>query len=226
MSFRNRKTPQAAVYAATAGGGPVFSLTFGQAVSVAATGTTVNYGTLNFGGSNGIVIIAASSFNTTPSIVSVTVGGVAASAVAGTKNNTTNISSEIWQTNSTVSGSSGAVSITWNIGPAVDSAVAVYCLQTTTPTASSGQIAVTTGATSVNHSITVPAGGGSVAFASSYQGSGVNMPTLTNATSDGTAAGSQIGINAGHTTATGAVTVTATVSPSDFISLSLAAWSP
>jgi adhesin HecA-like repeat protein len=217
---------QIPTYIQPAPSGASFSLTYESIANSTAHTTTVDFGTMTYGSGCTRVVVGIGTFAVGVGVSSVTINGVAASAISGTTT-ATNVPSTIWQTNSAVSGSSGDVQVTFSAAPLDNSAVSLYCLVTSTPTPSSGQSNSTTGAATISQSITVPTGGGAVAFASGYNGGGTTGPNFTNATSDAldNTAG-QVIANAGHLTSTGSVSVTAAVSGGSFVSLSLAAWGP
>lgn len=212
--------------AAAAGG--AFSLTFGSSAS-ASGGPTVDYGTMAYpSGATRIVVanlwIPGTASNT---ITGITIGlvplaqvsGAYVQAAAGGEN------ADVWQSTGPLSGSSGDVVVTYSSALTFTSSVALYGLVTTTPTAATAVVASTGfGSTVSTSGLVVPAGGGAIVLSAGGNGAAL---TQTNTSVDASITPGGNHAYYGHTTSTGAITVTsATVSGNDSIALSVVAWSP
>jgi hypothetical protein len=207
---------------------PSFSLIYESSVNSTSHTATVDYGTMTYGSGCTRVIVSIAGFGAA-SVSSISVNGVGGATVTGStvSQGGGNFMTTVWETSSSVSGSSGDVQVTYSAAITDNSAVALYCLVTTTPTASSGQNTSTGRAASISQSITVPSGGGAVAIGAEYINGFISF---TNATSDatvGTSGSQSMLANFGHLTSTGSISVTANASSgSQFMNLSLAAWGP
>jgi hypothetical protein len=223
-------------YPPSSGGGGSFSLTYESTNVVSTAATSIDFGTMTYGSGCTRVIAALSvSFIATgsASISSVTINGVSATAVSGaasTWGSTAGVT-DIWESNSSVSGSSGDVTVTYNnttttFGNNANS-VTLYCLVTSTPTAAHA-VPVSNSPSGVgltlSGSITVPTGGGAI-------GVGLDVGQASLASPAWTAGLTQDARNtsyaAGHTTSTGSVATTLTDTTNNAtLQMSLAAWGP
>jgi hypothetical protein len=133
------------------------------------------------------------------------------------------VSSDVWESSSSLAGSSGTVIVTYSAGLGYISSVALYCLVTTTPTASSAATQSASG-TSVSQSITIPSGGGGLAIVIDQNGH-----ALTGFTNTATDVAVIVGGNTeayAHITASGTPTITASTATTESFALSLVAWGP
>ena len=207
----------------TTSSGSSFSLTYESNATIQSAGPTVDYGTMTYGPGCTRVVVAIAEFGSASAVSSATVGGTSATQVSGAAVTNSNGFSDIWEAAAT--GTSGDVQVTYNGNPisyGPGSSVALYCLITTNPTGTGANGNLNWGAGStVSQNITVPTGGGSIAVVEA--GSAAETYTWTNATQD---ASSTDGVAAfAHTTTTGTVNVSATMStPPSALMLSLAAW--
>ena len=191
-----------------------FSLTY-EGTAVCTTGaSTIDYGTQTYGSActRVVLVIVWNGSTFGDSVSSVTLNTVSASEVSGTGTSADgfNAQSDIWETNSSVSGSSGDLSVTYSAATGSSgnhSYVGIYCLVTTTPTAHDGEIATSGGAQNVSHSLAIPSGGGGVAGLGNQNGG--RYDRWTNVAQDYTLQPAGIGSGIGHTTGTGTETITA-----------------
>jgi hypothetical protein len=219
--------------AAAGGGGGGFSLTYQSSIgSTDITNTTVDYGTLSYGSGNTRVVVAIQwlqNFTTPATITGVTVGGVSLAQVSGVylSNGIGNSALDMWESTSSLSGTSGDVQVTYTTHACCSSVVALYNLQTTTPAASTSTSAWSGGGSHFSVSVgpyTVPSSGGSI-VESVLDGSNQTIG-FTNATVDQTLTVASNGYAFGHTTSTGAVTVSATWASGWSGAIAVAAWGP
>lgn len=208
--------------------GVVFSLTNVDSAVDIVGGTTVDYSSksFSFGAANAnrnivVVFWGRSTDTTTPAV---TIGGVTASLVAGTKGVNTNTTYSMIFQAAVPTGATGAVSI---VAPAsiLRSGVGIYRLITTTPAVSSANATQAIGPSSLNASVTVPTGGGGIGVFSSRDT--ITTNTWTNAVADFNNPVSTGGNVTGATVSgTGSVSVTCSVGSVEEMCLSLAAWGP
>lgn len=205
------------------------SLTYvSSAVSGASSGNPINYGTLSYGSGCTRVIVATSWINGSVNpVAGITVGGVSLVQVSGAfASNGTSFSTntDVWESSAGLAGTSGTVIVDYTTGIGYFSTVAVYCLVTTTPTASASIVAHP-GSSPVSASIVVPSGG--VALMVSSEGTAGSSASFTNATVDVDVTASPNNNYYGHTTSTGTVLVTATYTGgTNTPVMSLVSWAP
>lgn len=208
-----------------AAGGAI--LAYQSFVTEASGGTTITYPTVAIGtaAANRVVavIFACRSGTANMTASAVTIGGIAATQVSGAAGSSGSLQggSDIWYA-SVPTGTTGNIVVTWSSATTA-TGIQVYSILTTTPTPASGNgIAGVT--TSLNTNITVPASG--VGISGMYAQSGA-VVSWTNATADnhGVITGAR-GLDAAHTTSTGAVSVTGTIGASSGVGMSSAAWGP
>lgn len=219
--------------------GPAFSLTWSGAAGTSCTTgcsttttLTVTYGTVNLGATdaNRVVAIAigARVGTTATTIVSVTVGAQLFTQVSGAYQSaaTSFVMSDVWYfADGGVLGTSNTITVVYSAAIA-RSAVYPYSIVTSTPIPNTATGASSLSSAAPSQSITVPAGGGSLAAIGSRNSASSGL-SWTNASGDGANfldGFSQIGSS--HTTSTGSVTVTGTVNAATEVALSLVAWSP
>lgn len=216
-TFQNR----AAIDAAAA---PAFSLTFIGSQNSTATTTTIDYGTVTVAANNA-VIVAIATFASSPSITSVTVGGVTCTLVNSSVVASSNFPAWIYQSNSAVSTGAQHIIVTYTVAPGgTNSWVGAYDLVSTTVAATNTPAGTGVSGTTVNQSLTVPAGGAGLSFGTALFN---NTPVLsgTGVTTDVTfATGADVSAVLGHIPAT--ATVTVTTGGSTFIELVQASWGP
>ena len=194
--------------------------------------TSVNLGTA---ASNRVIAVipmsrATAIPPTTVTSVAFTVGATATlSQVSGAAANPGAgqvVLTDIWYA-SVPSGTSATITVVWS-GTNNRSGIYVYAINTSTPTPSSGANIGTNNVMTLTQSITVPAGGVGIAGWMTQQTG--NTDTFTaGATLDNASAlaGALNGVAAGHTTATGSVSVTASSTPTgNTMAMSLASWGP
>lgn len=226
---------QCAPISACSGGGS-FSLTYESTNVVSTAATSIDFGTMTYGSGCTRVIAALSvSFvasSGSPSISSVTINGVSATAVSGAASAWGSAGvTDIWETNSSVSGSSGDVTVTYSdttttFGNNANS-VTLYCLVTSTPTAAHSASASNSPSGSgltLSGSITVPTGDGAIGV-----GFNVGQATLASPawTSGLTQDARNVSYAAGHTASTGSVATTLTDTTNNAtLQMSLASWGP
>lgn len=217
-------TPGFTSPAAVGGGG--FSLTLQGTASSTTSATTISYGTVTYGsGCTRVVAVILYRIGASTAISSVTVNGSSLSQVSGAFgfNNSSN-NSDVWESSGAISGSSGTVSITYAASTAGFSAVGLYCLNTTTPTASAATQSGSSFATSTTATITIPASGGGVV--GYFNDSATALSGETNWSIDATVPNTYVAYF-GHTTATGAsLSIVSTVGSAAPLQQSVAAWGP
>lgn len=202
------------------------TLTYESISSIAANGATTNFGTMTYGSGCTRVIIAMVNYSAgSNQATAVIVNGISASAVSGAfLNGAVNLNGDIWITNSSVSGSSGVVSVTWTGTTAFGATAALYCLTTTTATRSDVQT-INQLVSPPSVTLSVPTNGVGVALYTQE----VNNPltSWTGATQDATAnaGGAALELYVAHTTATGSVPITANSSTNGGM-LVAASWGP
>lgn len=215
-----------------ASAGVVFSLTNVDSAVDITNSTTVNFSSksFSFGAAdpNRIIVVGLwgrTADTTTPTTV--TIGGVTAALVAGSKFANLNTSYAMFFQAPVPLGTAGGVSIT---APSaiIRSGVGVFRLITTTPAVFSANGAAdgTGTLTQLSASVTVPGTGGGIGLFSARNDS-TNV-VWTNATKsfDGSlVAGGGGNVSGAIVNGTGAVSVTAATASSDEMALSLAAWS-
>jgi hypothetical protein len=211
-----------------AGGGPppLSPVVFQASGSSTNTSlTTLDYGTLvNSGTGNRTVLVIQFYENSTTVITGVTINGVALTQVPGAFANQARAGStaiDVWESTSVLSGD---VQVTYSTTLNFSSAVALYSLNTTTPTVSSVGPNFTLAAPSLSSSVTVPSGGGGIVAVSTAAGQVTTG--ITNAAVDAVLTPGGAGFTFAHTTATGATTITASWATSDDASITSAAWGP
>jgi hypothetical protein len=220
------------LFAAASGGGAA-TLTY-EAFATENGGTAIaTYTSVAFGTASSNRVLAfvtgarinAADANT---VASATIGGVSATQASGAvaTNATNQMSTDIWYA-SVPTGTSGTIVVNWNAANA-RTGLYLYAVTTTNPTPSSGNgVASASSVASLNASITVPANGvGIVGFLAQQTG---NTLSFTNATQDASnaLAGAANGMEAGHTTSTGAISITGTqTGTNNNAAMSMAAWGP
>jgi hypothetical protein len=216
--------------AATGSGG--FSLVYeSSASSTDTTHTTIDFGTLTYGSGCTRVVVAVSWYTGASSGISgLTIGGIALAHISGSlavDSPSNNISSDVWESTAALTGPSGDVQVTFASAQTFVASVALYCLTTTTPTASAtavnGGITVTSLTAPSTGTITIPSGGGGLVITHTNAG---KTATFTNAAVDADSTTGGTNQYYAHTTATGAITVTANYSGSDAAVISVVAWGP
>lgn len=212
-----------------ASSGASFSLTYESSAQSSSTTSPISYPSMTYGsGCTRVIAAVAWRINSASSISSMTVNGVSMTQVSGASiYNNVNEHTDIWESNSAVSGSSGTVSITYSNTIFNSSMVALYCLVTTTPTANAGNAGDQINGATVSFSLNIPSGGGGIVF--SYTENNTAPNSQTNWTTDATLtpAGGNGTPLFGHSTATGASTTIAMGLPSnDGWNLSAASWGP
>lgn len=204
-------------------GGSAFSLVFGSSASSSNTSlTTIDFGTLTYGAGCTRVVVA-SQWYVGGTISNVTIGGVSLSQISGAHVATTAIAADAWESSAALAGTSGDVQVTFSAAQSFVASVALYCLNTTSPAASATNTQSNISATVLTAPIAVPAGGGGLVISQSSNG---HTATFGNATVDADIVTGGTNQYYGHTTATGAISVTATYSVSDNIILSVVSWAP
>jgi hypothetical protein len=214
-------------------GGGSFSLTYQLSNFLSANAvTTQDFGTLTYGSDCTRVVIAVGAYvGTSASATAVPVNGVSASAVAGTLSNGAagNMFTQIWETNSALSGSSGDVQVTYSASSQtvgnVFNGVALYCLTTTTPTAHNGEVASNIFGATVNQNVSVPTGRVAIGIVNGPSSAFASGGTWTNLSQDAYNS-SGTSIVTGHTASAGTVSVTATGTGTSGMELSLASGGP
>jgi hypothetical protein len=211
---------------------PSFSLTYAASniINNPGSSATVDYGTLTYGsGCSRVIVGVAAVTNSTAfnPVNSISINGVGGSAVSGAAAslNGGQQYSDIWITSSAVSGSSGDVQITYS-GTAAGfgiSAVFLYCLVTTTPTAFAGANTTGNNTTTATTPLSVPSGGGGIVILADITNSSIS--SWSDAAQDArlTANG---GAGSAHTTSNGSLTVGLTFSSNDVFAVSAASWGP
>lgn len=200
-----------------------FSLTFQSSATSSNTSlTTIDFGTLTYGAGCTRVVVA-SQWYVGGTISNVTIGGVSLSQISGAHVAVGGIAADAWESAAALAGSSGDVQVTFSVAQSFVASVAVYCLNTTTPTASATNTASNVSGTVLTAPITVPAGGGGLVISQSSNG---HTATFASATVDADLVTGGTNQYYGHTTATGAISVTATYGATDNIDLSVVAWAP
>jgi hypothetical protein len=190
-------------------GGPAasggFALTYQSSAGVAG-GTVVNYGSLNYSSCTRVVV-AVQWVASTATVSSITVGGSSLAHVASTNLFSSSTGIDIWESSASLGAGPGTVSVTYSAAlGGFGSAVAVYCLTTTTPAASAGNTTVGTfGSGPVSVSLTVPSGGGGIAAATTTNSA--NLSAWTNAANDVTVSSGGNFFSFCHTTYSGAASV-------------------
>jgi hypothetical protein len=208
--------------------GPSFSLTLQSSNGIASSGgsTSIDFGTLSYAAGATRTLVALQWITSTSiTVSSVTIGGVALVQVPGAFVTGGAFAGglDLWETTSSLSGSSGDVQVTYSAVVSFGAAAAVYSLVTTTPTVSAVNSISATGPP-VSLAITVPSGGTAIVQSSTENAQAI---TFTNATLD-----VNVPISGGgsfffaHTTATGSVTVTSNYTSTSNDVMSLAAWGP
>jgi len=215
--------------------GTAFSLTYQSSNGVnSGASTTVDYGTLSYGSGNTRVIVLATWGQASGETISgVTIGGVALTQISGAFSTVGGSgvigASDIWMSTAPLAGTSGDVRITYSATPGSGiTGVALYNLQTTTPTPA--HVANTTAFNSPTAStaITVPSGGAAIAITATWGFAASSVSFTAGATQD---ANFPLPIFSnpvlvGHTTSTGSVTVTATYNANAGAPMSLVSWGP
>jgi hypothetical protein len=213
--------------------GGSFSLTYESQAIVSTAASTIDFGTLTYGSGCTRVVIALTGLNFSSPLqaTSVTVNGVSATAVSGAYAAPQDSFTDVWETNSSVSGSSGDVSVTYNESSqpfgSPGMSVALYCLVTAHPTATSSAnnvIDTGSGATSISATITVPSGGAAVGVGLSENCRASPAASWTSFTTDGTP---NVCLANRHSTTAGSNSPSFNIgATADYMSLSLAAWGP
>lgn len=209
------------------GGGGGFSLTAGTGAGNASTGTSLSYA-VTWGSGCNAVIFQVFWYNTaTTDNVSSLTGITGATQIASTKAAVSNggQSVDMWQYNSP-SGTNATVTVNYSAATTYNSYLQPWCLVSTNTTVSdvdAQAFSCDVGSPISSTGFTVPSGGGGIAMTSTTGGATM---TFTNATSDGVYTGGGTQDRWGHTTSTGALTVTATPGGPDGCTLSVAAWGP
>lgn len=205
-----------------------------KALATSTAGTaSINYGTLKVGFAVATRVVAISLFYrgaVTANVVSVTVGGIAATQVPGAKTSNSGLDSftDIWYV-ALPTGTTAEVVVVWSSGPS-RSAVELHRILTSNPASADGERSSAGSSTSRSQAITVPVGGCALAFGTNSGSSNSTDVTFINATPDSSSlfvnlAGSSIGKTA-IVNGTGSVTVTASIDGSqNIMALCLAAWS-
>lgn len=210
------------------GGGASFSLVYSSTGNSSASTTTISYGTLAYASGATRIVVGVSGY-LNGAVSSVSVGGNALAPIAGAAVTVGGVYSDVWQSTAPLSGSSGAVSVTYASAPNYVTSVALYSLTTTTPASSAQQSTFhTSSAAALAVSINIPTGGGALAITNNAGPGSGNTVTFTNATIDinGNSPATDSQYYA-HTTATGAATsVSALWSAINTGSLTVVAWGP
>jgi hypothetical protein len=214
----------------TAGGGIVFALDWQSGANESSGLTTITYASLAFGAADAnrtIAVAIAARMTTVNTISSVTIGGIAATLVAGSVvqvSGTNGANSAIYQA-AVPSGTTGDVVVTYGAA-AARTGVSVYRLITGTPTATSANTYANASGNPAAAAITIPSGG--KGFAAVFQTSGTSVYTWSNATPSG----GDYQVSAGGASRFSSATVTSTGSPSADVGsatsqiLTTAAWGP
>jgi hypothetical protein len=212
------------------GGGGGFALTYGSSAGNNSPSGTINYGTLSYPSGATRIVVGVQWFPTggTDTITGITVGGTALTQISGAYGNiggSQPVAADVWISSAPLSGSSGAVSVTYSAAPAHQSSVALYGLTTTTPAPSADAVTIGGYTTSISTSLTIPSGGGALVLTNASNG--ITVSSFTNAAQDVDVAAGWSGFYYAHTTATVAgTTITATYASNDIAVLSVVAWGP
>jgi hypothetical protein len=216
LSFPGPGIPQAS--------GASFSLTYVSSNSVSPSGgPTYDYGTLSYGTCTRVVV--ANIWVPGGTISGITIGGTALSQVSGAYavGPGSGIASDVWESSAALTGTSGDVQVTYSTSLGYYASVALYCLTTTTPTAHAANGTNVNNSSTISSSIAVPSGGGGLVMSASQNG---HTFTFTNTAIDVTLSPGGLTSYYGHTTSTGTVAVTGTITGNDNAVLSLASWGP
>jgi hypothetical protein len=222
--------PRGAFDPAAGGGG--FDLSYQSSAAQNATTTSpINFGTLSYAaGATRTICVVQWYDGSSPGITSLTVGGQAFSQVSGAYVNSADKNVDVWISNAPLSGTSGAVVVTFTSNLEWASAVALYNLTTTTVAAGTpATIAVGIAASITAGPASIPSGGGALFATWPYDAGGAPTGSITsgNATIDASpSAGPGSTFYFGHTTATGSQSVTFTYSASTSGVATLVPWGP
>lgn len=205
-----------------------FDLSYQSSAAVMDTAApAVAYGTLTYAaGATRTIAVIQWYDGSSPGIASLTVGGQSFSAVSGAYINSADKNVDIWISDAPLSGTSGAVSVTYNSSLEWASAVALYNLTTTTPAAGTPATVVVTLTSSISVGpATIPSGGGALFATYPYVG-GTGSIASGNAVVDASPVAGGTTFYFAHTTATGSQSVTLTYGASDHGVATLVPWGP
>lgn len=195
-----------------------------------ATGT---YSSVSFGAaaSNRVLAVVPVSRTTSTQpnpITGATIGSTGATQVtsAANDNGANAVNSDIWYA-SVPAGTSGTVTVNWT-NANTRSGIALYSILTSTPTPHAGNNNFANGANSVTQSISVPTNGcGIVGMITQQTGNTLSFSAGATQDQSNALAGATNGFESGHTTTTGTVSVTASMTgTANTMAMSLASWGP
>jgi len=185
---------------------------------------TVVYGPITYG-TGADRIVAVIYWYGTVTISSVTIGGIATmTRVSGSATGSGN-QIEVWESAAAPSGSSGSITVVFSGGTAYTSAVALYKLNTATPTRADAKTATTGTGTSLSLAtpLSIPTNG--VGLVAAYTNSGGALTAVNWAFDAGSTLGG-VNFEWGKTTTTGSVTPGITWGSNDGGAITAVAWGP
>jgi hypothetical protein len=205
-----------------------FALSYQSSAATTSTVSPVDYGSLAYAaGATRTVCVVQWHDGTAPGISGINVGGVSFTQVTGAYAITADANVDVWISNSPLPAGPGSVTLTYLSKIDWSSAVALYNLTTTNPTAGTPAIGTRAGAfpTITAGPVSIPVSGGAIFATFPYSGTTASVSSGNAVIDASPAAGGKL-FYFGHTTATGSQSVTLTYGVNDGGIMTLVPWGP